>query len=113
MKQTCREREKEREREREKEREREGERDREREREIEREVNRWITVMEMKSNEKSSGRKETITIIIIRCQIWNRHWRPCLSKHLCHQSTSKNLNPYFVHPLPSYKDYQEMLFVVS
>ena len=51
-------------------------------------------------------------IIIIRCQIWNRHWRPCLSKHLCHQTTSKNLNPYFVHLLPSYKDYQEMLFVV-
>ena len=25
------------------------------------------------------------------------HWRPCLSKHLCHQTTSKNLNPYFVH----------------
>ena len=24
----------------------------------------------------------------------------------------KNLNPYFVHLLPSYKDYQEMLFVV-
>ena len=53
-----------------------------------------------------------IIIIIIRCQIWNRHWRPCLSKHLCHQTTSKNLNPYFVHLLPSYKDYQEMLFVV-
>ena len=52
-------------------------------------------------------------IIIIRCQIWNRHWRPCLSKHLCRQTTSKNLNPYFVHLLPSYKDYQEMLFVVS
>ena len=51
-------------------------------------------------------------IIIIRCQIWNRHWRPCLSKHLCHQTTSKNLNPYFVHLLPSYKDYQEMLFFV-
>ena len=51
-------------------------------------------------------------VIIIRCQIWNRHWRPCLSKHLCHQTTSKNLNPYFVHLLPSYKDYQEMLFVV-
>ena len=51
-------------------------------------------------------------IIIIRCQIWNRHWRPCLSKHLCHQTTSKNVNPYFVHLLPSYKDYQEMLFVV-
>ena len=51
-------------------------------------------------------------IIIIRCQIWNRHWRSCLSKHLCHQTTSKNLNPYFVHLLPSYKDYQEMLFVV-
>ena len=54
----------------------------------------------------------SIIIIIIRCQIWNRHWRPCLSKHLCHQTTSKNLNPYFVHLLPSYKDYQEMLFVV-
>ena len=53
-----------------------------------------------------------IIIIIIRCQIWNRHWRPCLSKHLCHQTTSKNLNPYFVHLLPSYKDYQEMLFFV-
>ena len=52
-------------------------------------------------------------IIIIRCQIWNRHWRPCLSKHLCHQTTSKNLNPYFVHLLPSYKDYQEMLFYYS
>ena len=51
-------------------------------------------------------------IIIIRCQIWNIHWRPCLSKHLCHQTTSKNLNPYFVHLLPSYKDYQEMLFFV-
>ena len=51
-------------------------------------------------------------IIIIRCQIWNRHWRPCLSKHLCHQTTSKNLNPYFVHLLPSYKDYQGMLFFV-
>ena len=53
-----------------------------------------------------------LIIIIIRCQIWNRHWRPCLSKHLCRQTTSKNLNPYFVHLLPSYKDYQEMLFVV-
>ena len=53
-----------------------------------------------------------VIIIIIRCQIWNRHWRPCLSKHLCHQTTSKNLNPYFVHLLPSYKDYQEMVFVV-
>ena len=31
-------------------------------------------------------------IIIIRGQIWNRHWRPCLSKHLYHQTTSKNLN---------------------
>ena len=51
-------------------------------------------------------------IIIIRCQIWNRHWRPCLSKHLCHQTTSKNLNTYFVHLLPSYKDYQEMLFFI-
>ena len=40
------------------------------------------------------------------------HWRRSLSKHLCHQTTSKNLNPYFVHLLPSYKDYQEMLFVV-
>ena len=57
--------------------------------------------------------QKLVIIIIIRCQIWNRHWRPCLSKHLCHQSTSKNLNPYFVHPLPSYKDYQEMLFVVA
>ena len=55
---------------------------------------------------------DMIVIIIIRCQIWNRHWRPCLSKHLCHQTTSKKLNPYFVHLLPSYKDYQEMLFVV-
>ena len=53
-----------------------------------------------------------LIIIIIRCQIWNRHWRPCLSKHLCHQATSKNFNPYFVHLLPSYKDYQEMLFFV-
>ena len=44
--------------------------------------------------------------------IWNRHWRPCLSKHLCHQATSKNLNPYFAHLLPSYKGYQEMLFFV-
>ena len=26
--------------------------------------------------------------VIIRCQIWNRHWRPCLSKHLCHRTTS-------------------------
>ena len=56
--------------------------------------------------------KNVFLIIIIRCQIWNRHWRPCLSKHLCHQTTSKNLNPYFVHLLLSYKDYQEMLFVV-
>ena len=32
---------------------------------------------------------EVMTLIIIRCQIWNRHWRPCLSKHLCHQTTSK------------------------
>ena len=39
-------------------------------------------------------------------------WRPCLSKHLCHQTTSKNLNPYFVHLLPSYKEYQEILFFV-
>ena len=38
-----------------------------------------------------------VSIIIMRCQIWNRHWRPCLSKHLCHQTTSKNLNPYFVY----------------
>ena len=53
-----------------------------------------------------------IIIIIIRCQIWNRHWWPCSSKHLCHQTTSKNLYPYFVHLLPSYKDYQEMLFFV-
>ena len=53
-----------------------------------------------------------MAFIIIRCQIWNIHWRPCLSKYLCHQTTSKNLNPYFVHPLPSYKDYQEMLFFV-
>ena len=59
-----------------------------------------------------SFEESPIIIIIIRCQIWNRHWRPCLSKHLCHQTTSKNLNPYFVHLLPSYKDYQEMLFVV-
>ena len=43
--------------------------------------------------------KSTFIIIIIRCQIWNRHWRPCLSKHLCHQTTSTNLNPYFVHLL--------------
>ena len=35
---------------------------------------------------------EGYNIIIISCQIWNRHWRPCLSKHLCHQTTSKNLN---------------------
>ena len=53
-----------------------------------------------------------LLFIIIRCQIWNRNWRPCLSKHLCHQTTSKNLNPYFVHLLPTYKDYQEMLFFV-
>ena len=51
---------------------------------------------------KSNLKKMARIIIIIRCQIWNRHWRPCLSKHLCHQTTSKNLNPYFVHLLPSY-----------
>ena len=52
-------------------------------------------------------------IIIIRCQIWNRHWWPCLSKHLCHQTTSKNLNPYFVHLLPSYKDHQDWVSFLS
>ena len=33
------------------------------------------------------------------CQIWNRHWRPCLSKHLCHQTTSKNLKPLLCPPV--------------
>ena len=70
-------------------------------------VNRQVNTMI-----NSFGQLSGVIIIIIRCQIWNRHWRPCLSKHLCHQTTSKNLNPYFVHLLPSYKDYQEMLFVV-
>ena len=36
---------------------------------------------------KTISKKDGIIIIIIRCQIWNRHWRPCLSKHLCHQTT--------------------------
>ena len=71
------------------------------------------TVKFCKPHARVAGENKRMSwIIIIRCQIWNRHWRPCLSKHLCHQTTSKNLNPYFVHLLPSYKDYEEMLFVV-
>ena len=48
----------------------------------------------MKNDETS-----VIIIIIIRCQIWNRHWRPCLSKHLCHQTTLKKIRPLLCPPV--------------